>query len=102
MRFPGRGVMLADPGLLVAEFIEPAQHLQVPVVALLQPALRRMRGHGEISDFHGVSSRSLSKRVLSRASESIARRACGGDMTKQPRRSDRSPDGAKRNPGRKR
>ena len=54
MRLPGRGVMLADPGLLVAEFIEPAEHLEVPVVALLQPALRRMRRHREISDFHGL------------------------------------------------
>ena len=38
MRLPGCGVMLADPGLLVAELIEPAQHLQVPVVAL--PSVR--------------------------------------------------------------
>jgi hypothetical protein len=53
VRFPGRGVMLADPGFLIAEFIEPSQHLQVPVVTLLQSALRRMRGHREISDFHG-------------------------------------------------
>ena len=57
MRFPGRGVVLADPGLLVAELIEPAQRLQVPVVTLLQPALRRMGRHREISDLHGVSSR---------------------------------------------
>ncbi len=54
MRFPWRGVVLADPGFLVAEFIEPSQHLQVPVVTLLQPALRRMRRHREISDFHGA------------------------------------------------
>ena len=57
MRLPGRGVMLADPGFLIAELVEPAQDLQVPVVSLLQAALRRMRGHREISDFHGVSSR---------------------------------------------
>jgi hypothetical protein len=29
-------------------------------VTLFQPALRRMRGHGEISDFHGLSSRRFS------------------------------------------
>src|SRR5207302_5810865 len=57
MRFPGRGVVLADPGFLVAEFIEPSQRLQVPVVTLFQPALRRMGRHREISDLHGVSSR---------------------------------------------
>ena len=56
MRLPWRGVVLADPGFLVAEFIQPPQHLQVPVVALFQPALRRMRGHREISEFHGYSS----------------------------------------------
>ena len=35
---PGCGVMFADPGLLVAEFIEPAQDLQVPVV--VPPSIR--------------------------------------------------------------
>ena len=57
MRLPWRGVVLADPGFLIAELVEPAQHLQVPVVTLLQPALRRMGRHREISDFHGASSR---------------------------------------------
>ena len=84
MRLPGRGVVLADPGFLVAEFIEPSQHLKVPVVSLFQSALRRMRRHREISDFHGVSSRRFLERVLMRANESIARERCGGDMTKQP------------------
>ena len=76
MRLPRRGVVLADPGFLIAELIEPAQHLQVPVVALLQPALRRMRGHREISEFHGafLSLFVFSKRVLSRASESTSTR----------------------------
>jgi hypothetical protein len=59
VRFPWRGMMLADPGFLIAELIEPSQRLKVPVVALFQSALRRMRGHGEIADFHGVSSRFL-------------------------------------------
>ena len=36
MGFPGRGVMLADPGLLIAELVEPAQDLEVPVLAFLQ------------------------------------------------------------------
>ncbi|MBA7712262.1 hypothetical protein ES703_121234 [subsurface metagenome] len=53
VRLPGRGVVLADPGFLITEFIQPAQDLQVPVVTLLQSALRRMRGHREISKFHG-------------------------------------------------
>ncbi|MGY2938830.1 hypothetical protein ACVWZ6_008432 [Bradyrhizobium sp. GM6.1] len=30
--FPGRGMVLADPGLLIAELVEPAHDLQVPVV----------------------------------------------------------------------
>ena len=57
MRLPRRGVVLADPGLLVAELVEPAQHLQIPVVTLVQAALRRMRGHREIAELHGLSSR---------------------------------------------
>src|SRR5665213_4388900 len=57
MRLPWRGVVLADPGLGVAELVEPAQHLKVPVMPLLQSALRRMGRHREISDLHGVSSR---------------------------------------------
>ena len=56
MRLPRRGVVLADPGLGVAQLVEPAQRLEVPVVAGLQAALRRMRGHGEIAEFHGGSS----------------------------------------------
>src|SRR6202022_4591789 len=81
MRFPWRGMMLADPGFLVAELIEPAQHLKVPVVTLFQPDLRRMRGHREISDFHGVSSRSFLKRFLHGASlraEESTCHGCGG------------------------
>jgi hypothetical protein len=57
VRLPWRGMMLTDPGFLIAELVEPPQDLQVPVVTLFQPAFRRMRGHREISDFHGGSSR---------------------------------------------
>jgi hypothetical protein len=60
MRLPGRGVMLADPAFLVAEFIEPPHYLQIEVVSLLQTALRRMRRHREISQFHERSSLCLS------------------------------------------
>ncbi len=54
MRLPRRGMMLADPGLLIAELIQPSQHLKVEVVTLFQSAFRRMRGHREISEFHGA------------------------------------------------
>src|SRR3954467_13383131 len=85
MRFPGCGMVLADPGFLIAQFIQPSQRLQVPVVTLFQSAFRRMGRHREISDLHGVSSRCcIFKARLSRASESIAPSACGRDMTKQP------------------
>ena len=53
MRLPRRGVVFPDPGFLIAELIEPAQHLQIPVVALFQSTLRRMLRHREISEFHG-------------------------------------------------
>src|SRR5690242_2044613 len=56
MRLPWRGVMLANPGLGVSELVKPAQCLKVPVMACLQPSLRRMRGHGEIAELHGVAS----------------------------------------------
>ena len=74
MRLPRCGVMLADPDFLVAEFIEPPDDLQVPVVTFFQPALWRMRGHREISDFHGISSRRFDflSRVLLRAGETCS------------------------------
>src|ERR1700733_9974907 len=53
MRFPRRGVVFTDPRLRVAQFIEPTQRLQVPVMAFLQASLGRMGGHGEIAEFHG-------------------------------------------------
>src|SRR5207248_2236844 len=66
MRLPGCGMMLADPGFLVAEFIQPSQHLKVEVVTLFQPALRRMRGHREISEFHGAFPLVVTWRVVAR------------------------------------
>src|ERR1700730_13984513 len=51
---PWRRVMFADPGFLVAQFIEPAQYLQVPVVSFLQSTLRGMRRHSEIADVHNL------------------------------------------------
>jgi hypothetical protein len=44
MRLPRRGVVLADPAFAEAQLVEPADHLQVPVVAVLERPLRRMRG----------------------------------------------------------
>src|SRR3954468_16299235 len=89
--------MLADPGFLVAELVEPAQDLQIPVVALFQSALRRMRGHREISKFHGkISSRVCFWARLVRASEST-RLGCGRMMTaaahecEKPRRGNPCP-----------
>src|SRR6202008_2253454 len=38
-----------------AEVGQPAQHWQLPVVALLQATFRRMRRHREIAQFHGRS-----------------------------------------------
>jgi hypothetical protein len=35
MWLPGRGVMLAYPALLVAEFVEPTYHFEIPLVAIL-------------------------------------------------------------------
>ena len=59
VRLPGRGVVLADPGFGVAELVEPAEGLQVEVVPFLQAALRRVRGHGEVAEFHGRRSSSF-------------------------------------------
>src|SRR5262249_34444807 len=64
MRLPWCGVVFADPGLLIAELVEPSQRLQGPVLGLLQAALRRMRWHRKISEFHGSSSRCCSDAPL--------------------------------------
>src|SRR5262252_5422022 len=54
MRFPGRGVMLPDPRLAEAQLVGPAELLQVPLVPVVELALRRMRRHGEESVVHGA------------------------------------------------
>jgi len=40
--------MLADPGLGEAQLVEPADHLEIPFVAVLQRTLGGMRRHGEV------------------------------------------------------
>src|SRR5262249_51695315 len=52
MWLPRRGVMLANPALLVAEFVEPTDHLEVPFVTVLKWPLGRMRWHREIAELH--------------------------------------------------
>src|SRR3954469_24225265 len=52
MRFPGGGVVLAYPAFGETELVEPADHLQVPLMAVLQRPLRWMRRHREISELH--------------------------------------------------
>ena len=63
MRLPRRRMMLADPSLGVAEFVQPAQRLEVPVVASLQSPLGWMGGHGEITEFHGGASLPAQRRL---------------------------------------
>ena len=43
MWFPWCSVMLAYPALLVAQFVEPTYHLEIPLVAILERPLGRMR-----------------------------------------------------------
>src|SRR4029450_7062419 len=52
MRFPHHGVVLADPELLDPERVGPDDVLQVPLVAVLKTALRRMTGHREYAELH--------------------------------------------------
>src|SRR5215467_12793405 len=52
MRFPHHGVVLADPELLEPECVGPDDVLQVPLVAVLETALRRMTGHREYAELH--------------------------------------------------
>src|SRR5262244_3540680 len=52
MRLPGRRVVLADPRLAEAELVGPAQLLEIPLVAVVQAALGRVRWHREQSVVH--------------------------------------------------
>ena len=54
MGFPGGGMVLADPGLAEAEFVRPAELLQVPLVPVEKAALRRVRRHREQSVIHMI------------------------------------------------
>src|SRR3546814_15145058 len=54
MRLPRGGVVLADPGFGEAHLVGPAQDLEIPFVPVAQAPLRRVRGHGEKSEIHGV------------------------------------------------
>ena len=49
---PGRGVVLPDPRFAEAQLIRPAQLLEIPLVAVVQAALRRVRRHREQSVVH--------------------------------------------------
>jgi len=49
---PGRGVVLADPGLGKAKFVGPAQRLKIPAMAFIKAALGGMRGHCEQAVLH--------------------------------------------------
>src|SRR5262245_55007395 len=52
MRFPHHGVVLADPEFLEPELVGPDDVLQVPLVAVLETALRRMTGHRKYAELH--------------------------------------------------
>src|SRR5471030_156137 len=52
MRFPWCGMMLTDPAFGEAQLVEPADHLKVPFVAVLERPFGRMRRHREISELH--------------------------------------------------
>ncbi len=84
--FPGRGVVLADPGFLIAELVEPAQDLQVPVMSFLQAALRRMRRHREIADLHGFPHLMLTR--LAARSADVSRNSFSKRCASAPRAPD--------------
>ena len=44
---PGRRVVLADPRLAEAQLVRPAELLEIPLVAVVEAALGRMRRHRE-------------------------------------------------------
>src|SRR5438309_2600018 len=52
MRLPRRRVVLADPRLAEAELVRPAKLLKIPLVAIVEAALGRVRRHREQSVIH--------------------------------------------------
>ena len=52
VRLPRGGVMLADPGFGKAQFVGPAQRIQVPAVAIIKAALGGVRRHREQTVLH--------------------------------------------------
>ncbi len=52
MRLPGRGMVLADPGLDKAQLVGPAQGLKIPAVTVEEWALRWVRRHCEQTVLH--------------------------------------------------
>ena len=50
--FPGCGVVLPDPRFAESQLVRPAQLLEIPLVAVVEAALRRMRRHREQSVVH--------------------------------------------------
>jgi hypothetical protein len=45
-------MMLADPAFREAQFIEPTDHLEIPLVAVFKRPFRGVRRHREISELH--------------------------------------------------
>ncbi len=56
---PGHRVMLADPGLAIAQLVQPADDLQVELEARFQVPLGRVGRHGEKAELHGTVSSGL-------------------------------------------
>src|SRR5205823_12426572 len=56
VRLPGRRVVLADPRFAEAQLVGPAELLEIPAVAVVEAALRRVRGHREEAVVHGGAS----------------------------------------------
>src|ERR1700730_3011145 len=78
MGLPGRGVVLADPGFGEAQLVEPADHLQVPLMSVLERPLGRMRRHGEISELHRFLLSCWRKSTtIGRSAQEAAAHGCG-------------------------
>ncbi len=102
VRLPRCGVMLADPGFSEAQLVEPADHLEIPFVAVLQGPLGRMRRHGEITELHRFLLLSLwTSRLPSRAVRKG--RGCMSDdvliLIDQQKAMDHPKWGPRNNPG---